>query len=259
MPFWSERGNFGQSPQSTGDGGVPHMNGASDFRYRNPVSLASWTRYLLFTQIVVSIVALYAGYLERDLLVTFRDADPLAQKILLPAFDTSDARVAMVGWTQLAVFVVSGFLILRWIHRMNWNARALGATDLEYTPGYAIGFYFVPILTLYKPYQAMKEIWRASANPSDWKSQPVPGLLASWWTLWLVNGALGQAAARLGLRAEGLDAYLTYNMVMLVSDAADIPLCAIFIVIINRVMEMQTAAYSAVRHRLPRIPGEVIA
>ena len=142
---------------------------------------------------------------------------------------------------------------------MNWNARALGAADLEFTPGYAIGWYFVPIMAVFKPYQAMKEIWRASANPADWQTQSTPLLLPGWWLLWLVNGALGQFALRLGLKADDIPTYTDYNLVMLAADTAGIPLCMVFLVIVNRVMQMQNATYGAVRHSLPRMPGEVLA
>ena len=235
------------------------MNGASDFRYRNPGSLARWTQYLLYAQIVITIVAVYVGLLERDLLLAFRDAGAVGQKILLPRLEESDARVALVGIVQLVIVVVGGFLILRWIHRMNWNARALGAADLEFTPGYAIGWYFVPIMAVFKPYQAMKEIWRASANPADWQTQSTPLLLPGWWLLWLVNGALGQFALRLGLKADDIPTYTDYNLVMLAADTAGIPLCMVFLVIVNCVMQMQNATYGAVRHSLPRMPGEVLA
>ena len=71
----------------------------------------------------------------------------------------------------------TGILVLTWIHRANHNARQLGADDMRFTPGWAVGWYFVPIAWFWKPYQAMKEIWLASANPSDWRGRPVSPLL----------------------------------------------------------------------------------
>ncbi len=31
-----------------------------------------------------------------------------------------------------------------WTNRMNKNARALGARDMEHTPAWAVGYYFIP-------------------------------------------------------------------------------------------------------------------
>ena len=62
----------------------------------------------------------------------------------------------------------------------------LGASDMRFTPGWAIGWYCVPVACFWRPYQAMTEIWRASRNPSDWRGEPVSPLLRWWWILWLV-------------------------------------------------------------------------
>ena len=60
-----------------------------------------------------------------------------------------------------------------------------GARQLDFTPGWSVGWYFLPIANLWKPYQAMKEIWRASARPDKVDDAEVPGWLPLWWFLWL--------------------------------------------------------------------------
>lgn len=70
----------------------------------------------------------------------------------------------------------------------NRNARALGATGMELTPGWAIGWYFVPVATLWKCYQALKEAFKAS-HPDfadNWREAPRPSILPRWWTLWVI-------------------------------------------------------------------------
>ena len=61
--------------------------------------------------------------------------------------------------------VVVIVLFCIWIYRANYNARQLGATDMQFSPGWAVGWNFIPIANLWKPYQAMREIWQASADP----------------------------------------------------------------------------------------------
>jgi Domain of unknown function (DUF4328) len=57
---------------------------------------------------------------------------------------------------------------------------------MAFSPGWAVGFYFIPVVALWKPFLAMKEIWSASEAPGDRaRNSPrvlkIPWLLASWW------------------------------------------------------------------------------
>ena len=55
------------------------------------------------------------------------------------------------------------------------------------TPGWAVGWHFVPFASLVKPFHAVVEIWKVSANPNDPESVLWPEtLLRSWWALWLI-------------------------------------------------------------------------
>ena len=48
----------------------------------------------------------------------------------------------------------------------------------SFTPGWSVGWFFVPIMNPWKPFQAMREIWQASAEPGNGfdKENPVEKL-----------------------------------------------------------------------------------
>ena len=158
----------------------------------------------------------------------------------------------IVGILQMAIILASYVVSLRWIHRMNWNARALGAARLDFTPGWSAGWYFIPIMNLWKPFQAMKQIWQASAQPKDWEMQPTPALLGWWWLLWVVSSLFSNASLRLGMRAEELDELITASRVTMMSALVDIPLCLVFLVVIHRISAMQA------RHAAAPAPPEAV-
>src|SRR4051812_40932909 len=54
----------------------------------------------------------------------------------------------LVGLGQLVIFIVTGITFLRWIHRANVNVRGFGAEGMTFTPGWSVGWYFVPIANL---------------------------------------------------------------------------------------------------------------
>ena len=126
-----------------------------------------------------------------------------------------------------------------WIHRANYNARQLGAADMTFTPGWAVGWYFIPIANLWKPYQAMKEIWKASANPAHWQDQPRGSILPAWWTFFLISNFLGNASFRLSLRATTLSELITASSISIANDVVDIIASLIALGLVRQIHRMQ--------------------
>lgn len=69
----------------------------------------------------------------------------------------------VLGGSLLAVVVGAGCVVsfLAWFSRSYRNLRALGAEGLEYSPGVAVGWWFVPIGNCWKPFGVAVEIWKA--------------------------------------------------------------------------------------------------
>ena len=149
--------------------------------FRDSTGLTKWTKRFLYAQIVVAVMAIVSSALEYALLSDFATGAYSSQERAIADGEASDARQSLVGIAQVLVLLISGFLILRWIYIANFNARQLGAAGMVFSPGWSVGWYFIPFANLWKPYQAMKEIWLASSNPQSWKNQPVAPLLRWWW------------------------------------------------------------------------------
>lgn len=140
--------------------------------------------------------------------------------------------------------MITAVVVSRWIYRANSNARALGASEMAFTPGAAVGWYFVPIANFWKPYQAMREIWRASVSPAGWKRQQVSALLPCWWLLAIVGPPTAgwvTWAARRGV--DGIDEGAAEHLGEAVSQGVLIPASLLLFVIIGRVHAMQMAQY----------------
>jgi len=68
----------------------------------------------------------------------------------------------LIAGASLAVSVAIPVAFLMWIHRAYRNLPALGATRLDYTPAWAVGWFFVPFISMIRPYYVTAEIWRLS-------------------------------------------------------------------------------------------------
>jgi hypothetical protein len=106
--------------------------------------------------------------------------------------------VLSVAWTVF--YIATAVAFLRWIYRAHQNLPSLGATKLEFSPGGAVGWYFFPLMNLFKPYQAMRELY-AGSDPSvqnqDQLGQRLQAhpLVKSWWIFFLLMGLAGRATS----------------------------------------------------------------
>ena len=100
-------------------------------------------------------------------------------------------RVAEFGaWVLIGLLLCSGLVFLCWLYRAACNARALGAQGMQVSPAWAVSGFFVPIIHLFLPYQAVKEIW--VNGPVD--SEPDSIWLRIWWFGLLGSMALSRLA-----------------------------------------------------------------
>lgn len=212
--------------------------------FKNSENLTKWVRLMLYIQIIVAAMSIISGYFEYQLLSDYQNGVYTSQDLAIADGEASDQRQKIIGTIYTIVFIISGFLILKWIHRANYNARQLGAENMEFTPRWSIGYYFIPILTLWKPYRAMKEIWKASKNPSNWALEDTSHLLPIWWTMWLISNALGQIIFRISMRAEELSELTNLNLITQASNFLDIPLALTLLAIVNNIHKMQTTQFN---------------
>ena len=111
--------------------------------------------------------------------------------------------IGLVYLAYTAVFVVSIVLVAMWIHRAHANLREAGVDGLEFTPGWAVGWFFVTIANLFKPFQAMRELWTASHGEADRFGGEAPTEVKLWWGAWLVGNIASTVGTRIILMGEG--------------------------------------------------------
>ncbi|MBI1404164.1 MAG: DUF4328 domain-containing protein [Porphyrobacter sp.] len=104
---------------------------------------------------------------------------------------------------NFVIFSASVIAVAMWIHRAHANLHEAGFEPLNFTPGWAVGWYFVPIANLFKPFQAMRELWNTSHGLADSYSAPAPGNLPAWWGLWIAGNILGNISTRLEMMGDG--------------------------------------------------------
>ena len=180
-----------QPPQSLD---TPPLS-AGEYDYRNPNSFSRWVKLAAWGYFVAELLNSLNSVLGWRF-ATQAEAGLFDDETWTAPADILDNITAVAGAVQIVFFVVSGILILVWINRANKNARALRAPDITITPGWAVGWYFVPLMNLFRPFQAMKEIWYGSLALINDRRRNENGLLNIWWWTWLLSNMVANAATR---------------------------------------------------------------
>ena len=143
---------------------------------------------------------------------------------------------AMLWLVQLVLYAAAFIVTLRWIYLANNNARVLGADDMIVTPGWAVGWFFVPLLNLVMPFIAMRELWKASTKPRDWQVAATPVLVPLWWGFWIAAGITGAIGFQMELGKTGGSAVETVSFA---SDLLSVPALLLLARIVAGIQAMQ--------------------
>lgn len=140
--------------------------------------------------------------------------------------------LALYGGLYFIIYLGVAIVSAVWIYRVSANAHTL-AYGLTISPAWAVGWYFVPVANLWKPFQGLNEAWRASVATHAWRTEATPGLLRWWWGLWLGTNVLSTVVSRMPADGDG------YYQMSIVSGAAELILDVVFILVIRRLTAAQ--------------------
>lgn len=211
---------------------LPDERSKSTFQYsQDPKFLTTFLKTMLWILLGVGILSLLSDFMQLNFLS--------AGSFTTIEAESNDTRQQIIGILYLVTFIITGITFLKWIYRANLNCHEFGAQGMKFSPGWSIGYYFIPILTIYKPYQAMKEIWKVSKNPTDWQNQKGSALLGWWWALWLTSNIFSWVSFRMSMKAQDPDSLMVSTLVSIFSNIIDIPSCIVAVSLVSAIYGMQ--------------------
>jgi len=159
--------------------------------------------------------------------------------------ETNLDLIDLLGVIQIPLPIATGVAWLMWQHRAQANLHAAGIGGLKFTPGWAVGYWFVPIVNLVRPYQSVKELWSASdpgaPDEADWQKVSGAARVGWWWLVLLASNLAGVGAPWEIATIDDARRWLT---VTVVGEALSIAAAALAISIVMQIQQRQQRKFS---------------
>jgi hypothetical protein len=219
---------------------VPNKSETGIFSYQfllDPTGLTKFLQRLLWISVAIACIALVDDVVEFvQVQVGQLTPDQVA---------TNDPIQGILGLLQSGLGIVTGITFLKWIYRAYKNIQGFGAEGLRFSPGWAVGYYFIPILSLIRPVQVMSEIWRASDDPRNWPRRPGSWVIVSWWTLFLIYTGVTQVSLEIAIQASTNDQWTLAAVLAIAGDLFSIPLSLAALRLVTEIYRRQKALVEA--------------
>ena len=218
---------------------VETINPIQEYKFQSPLNLTKALLVLLYIGIALSAFSILDSMMSYNLYSSAHISDK--------EINDNDMRTLVIG-AVVAIFNITTIVIfLIWINKANKNSRALGSEGMQFTPGWCVGWWFIPIASLWKPYQVVREIWKTSQSSDNWQTQK-NSIVSLWWTLWIISAIVNQIIQQwsMSLYSNYNSTWLDYQNVELAfifSLIFDIVLSVIFIKMISRICNGQLSQF----------------
>ena len=164
--------------------------GLSGSKFNRIESIKSRTNFVLVALSSSLILNTIHNYLNYQFMQQFKEDVSIRRLPALLEENTTLNTVSMLNTLFLILTIVA---VCMWFYRANKNLHTAGLKSLEYTPGWAVGWFFIPFANFYYPYAVMREIVKGTKhiserNTDDFKSEKDDSRVLLWWISYLLPG-----------------------------------------------------------------------
>lgn len=186
---------------------------------------------LIWIVMVLDILSLYSSYLQYNLLIAFKNNEEVSDLMV----STNDYREQGIAILYLIAFIISAVTFIQWFRRAYYNLGTI--TRTEHTEGWAAGCWFVPIISIFRPYQIMKELNDKTIDFLKTKTtdylEDNSQLIGIWWGLWVTSNIIGKYVTKYAFKDETIDTFINSTISDMVLSLIGIPLAIITVKIIK--------------------------
>lgn len=147
--------------------------------------------YIIVHLVAIGLTFMAESFVNRAIAGTFESLDAFEAEAML-----IETLASGVFWTSIVVMALCVIAYSVFIFGAARNIERSNAKGLDVSAGMAVGWAFIPIANLFKPYGIMRQIWRASFDPVRNRVEP-PVYMALWWLAYIVGNVVSNVIERL--------------------------------------------------------------
>lgn len=200
---------------------------------------------LLIVSGVFTLISIFSNSLEYILLNNVLKGGT----VTMEQANMNDMRQLIIGVLQTVVYIFSIITFIQWFRRAYYN-QEVKFSQMESTNGWTSGAWFIPIYSLYRPFQLMKEIYRNAENfiVKHALGEEKPNRFTTiswWWALWIIANITSNVVTRMSIRNDDLSTLANLSMASVIVDIIYIPLTILAIKTIRNYNEMELLILSS--------------
>lgn len=207
---------------------------------------AIWLYVLFGLFIAASLAGIGANLWEADVAGRAVDGNYTDADALLSEAQDADGLLAFADGMLVLLQIGLMPVFIWWLRRATCNAPALGAYDPKWSPGWAVGGWFVPFLGWWRPVQVVNQAWSVGdvtmqvQESNEWRNTGVSPLVVCWWVGWVVIGLLWRTVVVENDTVE-LESYRGFMIFEALLNALMAGVAVLAVAVVSRVTARQDA------------------
>jgi len=192
---------------------------------------AKWAMILVGAVLFTYLISMYSSYLQIELLQDFMDDVYVSDE----AIDSNDNRQRFVGFLFIVVFITSAVFFIRWFRRAYYNLW-MRTGNIKLGEGWAAGAWFVPIISLYRPVQIMKEMHEGTIKQLKLRGEQqfsTTQWYILWWILWVTTNFISHIIVRRFFNSDTVEGLLLSTQLEIGSNVLDVVLSVVTLIMIK--------------------------
>lgn len=160
--------------------------------FKSPKSLSQLTMITLFLLIFACIIDIFFEF------KTISTLNNLANLNVEQLNQFKHQQTIFHGLHSFYLLIFWVFFML-WIFRYSKNTHYLSNKYLKYTPGWTVGYFFIPIVNFFRPHQAISELYFENTKFNSRK------LVNWWWATWIYSTVILRVVNTITKRTNDID------------------------------------------------------
>ena len=204
---------------------------------------------LLVLGLVLDAAAILSGVSQHSLLTRAASGTVITDD----EATSNDAVYGGIGIAQMALFAITGLSWLLWLSASYKAVLSVGARSARFTAGWAVGYWFVPVVNLWRPYQIVKDLWLRSDNANSravLDTESAPSLIGIWWAAYLAAAVSGRVLLQQSRHATTISELQNLTVAGMANDALTLLAAVFALMVVQGVVKRQKQWHQVVQPAL---------